>query len=196
MKYGNRPTALGKLDIMFPEVMFYLYLPVKMEGSNEIRLPPNLKWMSPALELIDFDEDDYIYVTAKNTWFNLNGSYNRPGWHSDGFLTEDINYLWSDVVSPEFCIQPFRLTHDHDLSLREMEMQAEEKNVRLWPAKTFLKIDSSVIHRTPPVRQEGFRGFLKVSVSKNRYRLGRNSHNHLFEYDWEMTDRKLSRNDP
>ena len=41
-----------------------------------------------------------------------------------------------------------------------------------------------------------FRTFFKLSFSKDKYDLKGNSHNYLFDYNWEMRERKENRNIP
>ena len=40
--------------------------------------------------------DSYMYLTVKRQYQSKSKLFNRPGYHSDGFLTDDINYIWSD----------------------------------------------------------------------------------------------------
>ena len=40
------------------------------------------------------------------------------------------------------------------------------------------------------------RTFIKVSFSDQKYNLKGNTHNYLFDYEWDMIDRSVSRNDP
>lgn len=40
------------------------------------------------------------------------------------------------------------------------------------------------------------RTFVKVSISRDKYDLIGNSHNHLLQYDWPMRPRALTRNPP
>lgn len=199
--YGEAPKVLGHEDIEFPEFMFYLYLPIKLAGEAYRcdNLPRNLSFMSPLLSKIEVEDDDYVYVTAKNMWFEKGQTYNRDGWHSDGFMTDDKNYIWCDTESTEFMLGEFDLTQEHETSLEELENRACVGECD-WPApmatKTLLQLDQYVIHRPPPVKESGMRGFVKISVSKNKYDLKGNSHNHMLDYDWEMCDRKATRNDP
>lgn len=44
-----------------------------------------------------------------------NCSFNRMGYHSDGFLTDDINYIWCDNNPTIFNISAFNLTLDENL---------------------------------------------------------------------------------
>jgi hypothetical protein len=47
--------------------------------------------------------------------------------------------------------------------------------------------------RPPP---GGMRSFLKISLSHQKYNLVGNSHNYLFDYNWDLHDRDTLRNDP
>ena len=196
--YGTMPEVIGKFDIEFPEFMFYLYLPVKLPNSNwSYRdLPENLKFLKPLLEEIDVEYDDYVYITAKNMWYEQGGTYNREGWHSDGFMSDDTNYIWSDREGTEFTGGQYTLTQDHEVCLHELSMLGEGSGYNCINDKRLVKLDQYVIHRPPLISESGMRGFVKISVSKNKYNLAGNSHNHLLDYDWDLCDRKLTRNDP
>lgn len=53
------------------------------------------------------------------------------------------------------------------------------------------------VHATPLIQPPGcMRQFIKISLSNERYNMADNSHNYLFQYDWEMHDRETIRNDP
>ena len=52
-------------------------------------------------------------------------------------------------------------------------------------------MDNKCIHRVSVDKREGFRTFIKITVSKNQFRLKGNAHNYLFDYDWEMIPRTL-----
>ena len=196
--YGKCPFVLGTVDIDFTEFMFYLYLPIKLAGScwNYDNLPSNLAFIRTLLDNVSVKEDDYVYVTAKNMWYESGGTYNREGWHSDGFMTDDINYIWSNGPSTEFITGDFNLSQDHQESLTELSWVGGSRPISSLPPKTLARLDQFVIHRPPPVTKSGMRAFIKISVSKEKYNLKGNSHNHSLDYDWEMWDRKATRNDP
>jgi hypothetical protein len=40
------------------------------------------------------------------------------------------------------------------------------------------------------------RQYVKVSMSNHQYNLENNSHNYLFEYEWQLFSREAVRNDP
>lgn len=200
--YGLPPKVLVEniqVDLVRDKVEmgFCQYLPIKMAGALEnFHIPPNLNWIKPFIQHLDFDpHTDYIYVSAKHLFVTPDNMGNRPGWHSDGFGSDDVNFIWSDMFPTQFCIQEFQLTEDHTKSLQELEEQALPENIVDYGANAFVRIDRWNIHR-PPVDGTGFRTFLKFSVSKNKYNLQGNSHNYLMNYDWEMVPRSAVRNHP
>lgn len=204
--YGNKPTDLGIFQVNYPEMLFYQYLPIKMAGSKEIEMEQRLKYFDQIIgtALCDFVGtyglnrfiDSYVYVTAKKL-FNMPGcNFNRGGWHSDGFMTDDINYIWSDCYGTIFNTSEFQLTMDDSGSLVEMEKQADPVNDLTYPDGTLLRLDQFNIHRVADIDQPGLRTFLKVSISKDKYDLEGNAHNYLLDYDWTMRKREPKRNIP
>lgn len=201
MKYGSLPILLGELDLRPREVFYYLYLPVSMPSSPNIVLPDQLKFMLPMLEMIRHDEparffNEHVYVTAKRMFVGGGVTPNRPGWHADGFLTEDLNYIWYDCVPTVFNSSEFNITPDHMVSLKEFEAQALPENNVVFPNCHVLKLDSTVVHAVGEATQQVMRTFLKVSLSPDRYNLSDNSHNYGIAYNWKMHDRAVVRNDP
>lgn len=207
-KYGNPPVKIAS-DIILDnsEMYFYQYLPVRIAGINQgIILPRQLEKLSPIIEkacldfLKEFGHGKYyfqnIYLTAKCLYTLPGSSINRPGWHSDGFMTDDINYIWSDSLPTEYITGDFQLTPDHEISLREMKHLNYDQILRC-ESNSIYRLDQSVIHK-PQVSLElpFIRHFVKVSFSKEQYNLKGNSHNYLIDYDWEMKDREVERNHP
>lgn len=203
MKYGNLPADLGPLRVVLPEVMYYLYLPVKLVGAEDVTIPRQL---FPIIGLLDRIRDDLghemwisnnIYVTAKKMFVSPTVTANRPGWHADGFGTNDLNYVWYDCLPTLFNNSTFTITEgDHVKSLREFEDQALPKNNVVYPSGHLLRLDSSVVHAVAPAEEQMMRTFIKVSVSPDPYNLKDNSINHQLEYNWQQYDRAVVRNDP
>lgn len=200
--YGQAPRVLAtnlEVDLVKDkvEMCFYQYLPIKMAGALEsFKIPENLAWIKRFVQFLEFDpHTDYVYVSVKHLFVTPDNMGNRPGWHSDGFGSDDVNYIWSDKFPTQFCIQPFELTEDHTESLKQLQAQAREENIAEFDINSFVRIDRWNIHR-PPVEGTGFRTFLKFSVSKNKYNLQGNSHNYLMDYDWDMVPRSEVRNHP
>lgn len=204
--WGVEPEILGEYDLKPSEFQYYVYLPVKMAGRGCFLLPPNLDWMADLLHNVKTDTDDYVYVTVKHMIHQAGCPVNRPGWHSDGFGTDDENYIWYDSQPTEFAIGDFEtyecVPEDDKLSLDHFErwalfLKLEGKmEFTTYPCKTLIKMDQHVIHQVSEKPFTGTRCFVKISVSKNKYDLQGNSHNYLFDYDWEMKPREVTRNQP
>jgi hypothetical protein len=204
--YGKLPDDLGEIDISPTEMCFWMYTPISLPGQARYVLPDNLKQFAPIVSHAKWArvgqfEDAYVYLTAKTLW--VEGSYigNRPGWHSDGFGTDDINYIWCDRAPTEFVKTETPLSDDCDLSMRQMAAigKAHEIAGRIftYPDKHLLRLDQRVIHRSPAAFPAGMRTFVKVSLSADRYDLIGNSRNHsLPGSDWPLVPRRLERNHP
>lgn len=204
--YGANPKQLGVYKVNCPEMMFYQYLPIKMAGCTEPSMEQRLNPFSNLLGTILCDfvgtyglnrfVDSYVYVTAKKLFNTPGCPFNREGWHSDGFMTDDVNYIWSDCYGTIFNSSPFNLTMDDSGSLVEMERQADPENNFQYPDGTLLRLDQFNIHKVAPLYETKLRTFLKCSFSKDRYDLEGNSHNYLLDYNWEMRKRNSKRNIP
>ena len=204
MKYGNPPTDLGAVDVALDEVMYYLYLPIKLAGQQMMAMPDALQPLWPMMDVVVRDlvkqdryTDHYIYVTVKKMFVGGGVTANRPGWHADGFGTDDLNYIWYDCVPTLFNTSEFTITEDdHVKSLVEYAEQALPQNDVVYPCGHVLRLDPSVVHRVAEVEEQVMRTFVKISVSKDKYNLKDNSINRLLDYDWKKYDRATVRNDP
>lgn len=202
-EYGFPPVDLGRVDLAPVEMMFWLYCPVKLIGSTETVIPTNLMQFLPLLEQVKDDcrnrwRENYVYLTAKTLWVSPENPGNRPGWHSDGFMTDDLNYVWSDrdgtlFWEPE---QPCAFTQDHVASLAEMATAASAGPTKQYPDKHLLRLDESVIHRVADFAAPAMRSFVKISISRHRYNLVGNSINHLLPVNWDLAPRAAERNHP
>jgi hypothetical protein len=206
--YGAPPIDLGLFDIAPKEMMFWLYCPVKLPGHAHLTFPPNLEQFRNLVakvsidildrEGIDHFIDSYFYLTAKTLFVTADNPGNRPGWHSDGFMTDDLNYVWSDCNGTLFWEPQERgsFIQDEWHSLSEMAAAAFDGPVKSYPDKHLLRLDQSVIHRVADVTEPRVRTFVKVSVSRDKYNLVGNSVNHQLAPDWTYFDRSEDRNVP
>ncbi|AXC36186.1 hypothetical protein SEA_LYELL_82 [Microbacterium phage Lyell] len=209
MKYGNAPELHGIWDLEFEQYMHYMYLPVEIpeDSRHWFTLPPELEF---ARELVGYawasevkrgNLWSHVYVTARRGFATPGNPLNRPGWHSDGFGTPDINYVWTDRYPTHFAIGDFgEVSEDHVESTAQFEGAvafSDDIRIRTYPDKTLMRLDPSVIHTAPPIPAPGGeRSFFKVSFSNTRYNLKGNAHNYMLKYDWPMYDRAAVRNDP
>lgn len=203
MKYGKLPIDLGIVNIECNEMMFYQYLPIKLANSHEYLTEWRAQTFNKLVAQVilnlgtSFLYDKYVYLTAKHVFVDEDRCGNRPGWHTDGFMSDDINYIWCDTEPTVFSDCGLTdLTQDHEISLIEMEAFVNYSCEVTYPIKSLLKLDQFVIHRSPDNCQPGYRTFVKISVSKEKYNLIGNSHNYLLDYNWEMKPRKSERNHP
>jgi hypothetical protein len=210
---GNLPKDLDLIDLSPSEMMFWLYCPIKLAESNSVQLPSNLLQYQPIVDTVfrdmkatqywvnEFDNDwynSYIYLTAKTLF--VSGDYigNRPGWHCDGFGTEDLNYIWYDSAPTDFliCENTFEISDDCDISMKQMKSAAQHRRLARYPCKHLLKLDHTVVHRSPIEFNAGIRTFVKVSVSRDKYNLEGNSINHDIDFQIELKSRTSERNHP
>ena len=205
MKYGDKPKQLGLFEIDPKEMFFYQYLPIKLIGNIQPIFEDRLKIFEEILGAICCDfigefgldryNDSYIYLTAKNLYQKANCGFNRNGWHSDGFLTDDINYIWSDCQPTIFNFSDFEISNNDIKSMEEMNFQADPNNDAIYKNSRLLRLNQFNIHKVGDV-EKGMRCFLKVSFSKDKYDLIGNSKNYLLNYNWEMRKRNENRNIP
>jgi hypothetical protein len=203
--YGSKPVDLGLIDLNPTEMMFWLYCPIKIPGNCVTNTPKNLKQFLPIIREAAYDaskifKDSYVYITAKTLYVSADNPGNRPGWHSDGFMTDDLNYIWSNTNGTLFWEPPkfVEFTQDHSISLKEMQDIAEPdvEHHRVYKDKHLLRLDQGVIHRVANVNKPGMRTFVKISFSKEKYNLVGNSINHELQLDWDYFERSEERNDP
>jgi len=204
-KYGELPHTLGQHKIDCKEMMFYQYLPIKLLGTTSPIFEERLNCFREIVGLICCDYigtfgldnyvNSYIYMSAKYMFQGKGCSYNRYGWHCDGFMSDDINYIWSDISPTVFNTSEFKLTQNDKVSIKEMSEQADFDNDITFPENTLLRLNQFNVHRVA-YQTEGMRTFLKISFSKDKYDLIGNSHNYELNYDWEMKPRQIERNIP
>jgi hypothetical protein len=206
MRYGSLPKPLGPYAVDNPEMMLYQYLPIKFADQRYVKYEKRLKCFDQLIDHICCDfamtfgqkafDESYIYITAKHMYVSPHQSFNRHGWHSDGFGTDDINYIWSDKFATVFNQSHFQLSKDEQHSMLQMAQQARESNIVIYDNGMLLRLDQFNIHRVARNEYGAFRTFLKVSFSKDRYDLQGNSHNDLLDYHWLMKPRQVQRNVP
>lgn len=203
---GDAPKDLGVVDLSPKEMMAWLYCPIKLTASRRVVLPSNLKQFSPIVEKVRQDIDEkkwvasYVYLTAKTLYVTPEAPGNRPGWHADGFMSDDLNYVWADSNPTIFWVPPASvpLPADHKLSLKLMDALAEPdwEHQVTYPEKTLLRLDEHVVHRVGKCPFPRMRSFVKVSVSDKKYLLSGNSINHSLAPGWNYSEREAERNDP
>lgn len=205
-KYGQLPEVIGQYEIEVEEMFFYQYLPIKLANKSELKFEDRLQCFEPLIAEAGFDfmrefgvenmRESYIYLTAKSLFITPDKPLNREGYHSDGFGTPDINYIWSNNTPTIFNHSEFDLSFDDRLSLIEMEQQAKPDREKTYLDNCLLRLNQYCIHKCGIATKPIVRTFVKISFSKDKYNLKGNSHNYLLDYSWDMVERKLERNIP
>lgn len=190
------PEVVGVIPLKPEEFCYSVYMPVKV--GTAMALPSPLQWVAPLLDKVcteDYLRYYYYYLTVKHMW--VQGYGNRPGWHIDGYLSDDVNYIWSDCNPTEFCVQQFDLSKDHEKSLQEMEEQADPRCCVSAAPNELLRLTPDMVHRTVPSEVPILRTFIKISCSNNKYNLKGNASNPVLQVSLgEMVERGQSRNHP
>ena len=200
MNYGEAPEIVGEFVTPECELTYVLYMPIRLAGQTQVCIPDHLKAYEPLVDAaLDYEGDKgdgrYVYLTVKNLFVQPGCVGGRLGWHTDGFGTSDVNYIWADKDPTEFCIQRFDLSDDHELSMRQMDEQARQINIRTFGALNILRLDARHVHRCPVNPAQGYRAFARVSFSDDKYDMIGNARNHLLNYNWIMHPRGMVRND-
>jgi ankyrin repeat protein len=207
MSYGELPVDLGLYNVDVGEKMYYQYLPIKLRNSREYFIEPRLY---PFKDLIDSINTDFmnmwgyktwkknnIYLTVKRMYVCNGRTFNRTGYHSDGFMTEDINYVWCDHLPTIYNSTDFVLDQDDTISLKQMTEQASINNEKCYEDGTLLRLNQFNIHKVnESTAFTGTRTFLKVSFSLDKYDLKDNSRNYLLKTYWNTRERGTERNMP
>lgn len=210
MKYGTLPKEVGTIQNGIDEMMFYQYLPVKDKNSFVFSLPDQIDndFIVELLTIINHDfinlrgvpefKEHYVYLTVKHLYVTQEMSLNRPGIHSDGFMTDDINYIWSNEQPTIFYSGEFpNVPMDDELSINYFEERKQYCERVVYPNNTILRLDQFNIHETNTIEQfSGLRCFVKVSFSKDRYDLKGNARNGYITSGWNYRERKQTRNIP
>ncbi|ARO29918.1 hypothetical protein NXC14_CH01968 [Rhizobium sp. NXC14] len=213
--YGAAPKELGCIELDTSEMMFWLYLPIKVAGTRSDKLPKQLQKYDELIDIV-FDDvresfgmqrwrESFVYLSVKILHVTPDAPGNRPGWHSDGFLTNDLNYIWADRNPTEFLITEgtrISVPEDHKESMTAFEFWANNisnKGDRLEHAKVnhLYRLDQTNIHRVSLNVESGKRAFIKVSVSDKPYvQLGNSINHDLPEHPLPSLERQAERNCP
>lgn len=205
-KYGTPPIEIAK-DVIIDnsEMYFYQYLPIAIPDAG-FEIPAQLeklremvyKCMEDYRSIRPNHKRPYIYITAKCLYVSPGSNINRLGWHCDGFMSDDINYIWCDSIPTEYVEGEVSLIQDHQNSMEEMNEMLRFTSPLYCNTNSIYRLDETVIHRCGLNNSNDavLRHFVKISFSKEKYNLKGNSHNYLLDYKWDMKERSQERNHP
>lgn len=200
--YGDLPEDLGSIDVPTDEMLNWLYCPISTPNTGVV-IPENLSQFEPIIDAVRAREpfrfhEEYVYITAKTLYVEGNFVGNRPGWHADGFGSNDLNFIWYDSEPTWFYEDSFTLPDDcaNSMAIMTHRFHATGKPPVTYPCRHLLRLTPSVIHQPPPTVSPGMRTFIKVSISPDRYNLIGNSINHNLGERWPLIPRRVERNHP
>lgn len=196
-----------KLDSRGLEFCSSVYMCIKQVGEAHYSIPDNL---SPIVHQIlggiyslDHNIEDwesYCYITIKKGYIQPNSLGNRDGWHIDGFLSDQRNFIWSDcdATPTEVCEGEFHLTPSHDASLGEMLDQAGKPNHFIHQLKSgvLYELDQNMVHRPTKnlTREAVLRTFVKITFSRELFNCVGNAWNYKLPHIIPTVKRAETRN--
>lgn len=190
---GGVPERIKEISISPKEFCRTIYLPVRMRQSSELRIPKRFEEYKELILSVPITHD-YMYLTVNHGICTRNTYSNRPGWHVDGYLSDDENYVWCSSEPTEYTEQElFEGPDDHEEALKLFDKMLG--NLKRLDTNTLYRLGKT-IHRTPIIDYNGIRTFVKISCSNEQYNLKGNAVNELFNYDWKYVDRQETRNHP
>jgi hypothetical protein len=182
--------------------------PIKFPGSNEYRIPRELNQFDEVIAKCAAHEHAinpnieqfYAYITIDQMYVEANEYQRKPGCHVDGFQGARINpkrlinrsYIVYDRVPPVFYGQSFETEHldeaknDFFLSFDE---QAEESAEMRFDPYSIILMNAYSVHKSDRVSYPIYRTFFRLSYDVNKFDRFGNTHNPMFDYNWNMITR-------
>lgn len=172
-----------------------VYMCIKNIGSSEYNIPDNLKQLIDCVisdiyrlssSLYDNDWTKYCYLTIKKGYVQPNSYGNREGWHIDGFLSDQENFIWSDcdATPTEVSIGEFDLTPDHEKSIDEMLVQSSYYSKHQLKSNVLYEMNQECVHKPTKnyTNKAVLRTFIKVTFSKELFNCYGNAWNYKLPF--------------
>ena len=198
--FSKMPQIISKIEMPHWDQFCFVQDMLIHEPNDLWRVPEQFLFLIDLLplKLLNQHSDLYWYISAKHMPVAKGSTgFSRPGWHIDGYGSDDITFIWSDSHPTQFCHQVFTLSEDHNLSMEEMRQQAHHLNIVDGEANCLYMLDASCVHRASRVHEFSTRKFFKLTLSKSMFNLKGNTLNPEFTYDdWTWRDRSEERNVP
>lgn len=213
----RQPIVIGNMNRfemdLIQEYECFLDMPIKMAGSNEYRIPGEIyhidffvKRVAEYEHLINKNvEDYYCYLTLDVGRLKVGETQRRGGCHVDGFQGARIqpknfinrSYTTSNILPTVFYPHPFETWHlDEEVDNFFLDFDRQAKEDLAWRPRhgEIVLMDAYCVHRadvTPAMLHDRLRVFIRMSYDVRIFdRLG-NTHNPMFDYNWEMVPRDV-----
>lgn len=184
-----------------------VYMCIKQAGSSEYQVPDHLRALVDELlgkvyalkpSLYEDDWTKYCYLTVKRQYIQPHSVPNRYGWHIDGFKSDQDNFIWCDTIPTEVSVGQFDLTDDHEISLEEMQEQAQAERhfCHSLHTHTLYLLDQECVHNVTmnKLNKAVLRTFIKITFSKELFNCFGNAWNYKLPHIKPTTPRKEIRN--
>lgn len=188
-----------------------LDMPIKMAGSKEYRVPKELEqFLESISKMIAFETahnenviDFYAYLTIDQSETNGRETHREAGLHVDGFQGKridpkvecDRSYISFDCDCPSFWNQSFETVEYMNEETQNVFHEFDKtkhysSEIKCLPFNIYF-MDCYAVHSANKAENTK-RTFCRLSFSVRQFdRLG-NSHNHLFDYKWDMFTRDIN----
>lgn len=201
------PTGIPlEIDTSSIEYCNHAFMCIKQEGSSEYSVPDNLQLLVTQMLSGIYDLSEYLYdndyryncyLSIKHEYVNPLSIGNRPGWHIDGFKSDQFNFIWFDSIPTEVCTGSFHLTNDHNISLEEMMVQSSgnDKFKHTLPVNTLYEMNKECVH-APSYNTYNpiLRTFIKITFSKEQFNCIGNAWNYKLPHIKMTSHRNIHRN--
>lgn len=184
-----------------------LDMPIKFPRS-EYKIPKELNQFDEIIsKIISFEhtinpfiDQYYAYLTIDQGEVEKNTFQRNPGCHVDGFQGNRVkekrpinrSYIVYDDVSPIFYAQNFKTSHlnektdDFFLSFDE---QADETNAITFDPYQIILMNAFTVHKSAKSERFVYRTFIRLSYDTMIFDRFGNTHNPMFQYNWNMVSR-------
>lgn len=199
--------VIANYDTSRLEFCNIVYMCIKDIDSSEYQVPDNIYSLVSSVisdiyklspSLYNDDWTKYCYLTIKKMYIQPNSYGNREGFHIDGFLSDQQNFIWSDceATPTEVALGNFMLSDDHEKSLDEMTLQASNMIKQTLSTNVLYDMNQSCVHKPSNNRADKavLRTFIKVTYSKDLFNCYGNAWNYKLPHIKPSTQRSDIRN--
>ncbi len=202
-------SVADRIKFSNPKSIRILDMPIKFPGED-YRLPlETIQFIATIQSIIDYEhsintnvDDYYVYLTVDQGFIKDGEIQRRQGCHVDGFqgarvtkkLPINRSYVVSDEVPTAFYIQPFHVEQlddrYHNFFLA-FDNQAQPDKV--WHPRPYdiVLMDAFTVHKAEVTPRPIYRTFLRLSYTMRIFDRKGNTHNPLFNYEWNMVTRDI-----
>jgi hypothetical protein len=185
-EWKNCKTNVLRMPIKFPETDYHI------PRELEILFPLIKRVLDYESFINPYHDQTFSHITFDQSFVEANKYHRFPGFHGDGIqgtkITPKVNiehsYILTTKPPTEFCLQPFFLKHldeaKHNYFL-EFDKQAKDVNIYSSLSNHLYLIDPYMVHRTPEIKQDVSRIFVRITYAFTELQHPKNTYNPLFQ---------------